>query len=669
MNNLIKGLIVFVIFLSNPQMYAQPHSFEKDETIEDALCKTLWDSIQLLNSEGKYFKTFSLLERLEKRAFEVQDQRMMAWSCENQGELYYYKGQFDKARGFHEKAMQVYKDNEKWQALSMIMSRIATMHQHEGDLDLSLKILREAQEYIPLAVTKDPIINISNDLSMVFQVSGQFDSAYHYRKIVLDNIDDKDSTRKSTANFNLASTMMSIYDYEKATEYSDKAISFVRQEKYPLSYAKAIGHKANLEYRKSNLDKAEMLIKECLQILENTKHGELHLPTYYPVYAELLISQGKLKEADEVLDKIEGLLQKKNKEMGSDYYLGKFQLAIKMKDIDQATQSYKKVKEEVEQMRHLGTRAKFYLFESEYFEMINQDDKALISLKKNRMLRDSLNDVLKVKAVQNLEIKYETEKKDSEILLQQDRINIQSKGLGLGALVLGLLSFLLYRNYKNKLKISEQNALISKSLEEKEILLKEIHHRVKNNLQVISSLLSIQSRSIQNVKAKEAIQEGRTRVHSMSLIHQDLYKKDNLTGVRMDRYLLNLTNDLLSTYNVSEGEISLETDIDELKLDVESVVPLGLIVNELMSNSLKYAFPENRNGTIKVSLKEKSDNLILSVSDNGIGLNQEQVKVKTDSFGHSLIRAFKRKLNAKINIESEVGTSITLQIKNYKKVS
>ena len=136
----------------------------------------------------------------------------------------------------------------------------------------------------------------------------------------------------------------------------------------------------------------------------------------------------------------------------------------------------------------------------------------------------------------------------------------------------------------------------------------------------------------------------------------------------MDRYLGNLTRDLLDTYNVSEGKISLNSQIEPLKLDVESVIPLGLIVNELMSNALKYAFPEDKDGVIDVSLKEDAGMLYLKVADNGVGLDQHQLQAKKDSFGHTLIRAFRSKLDAEIDISSERGTIVSLKIGKYKKV-
>jgi two-component sensor histidine kinase len=129
-----------------------------------------------------------------------------------------------------------------------------------------------------------------------------------------------------------------------------------------------------------------------------------------------------------------------------------------------------------------------------------------------------------------------------------------------------------------------------------------------------------------------------------------------------------MTRDLLETYNVSEGKISLNNHIEPLKLDVESVIPLGLIVNELMSNALKYAFPEDRDGSIEVILKEEDGYLYLQVGDNGIGLDEKQLKVKQDSFGHTLIKAFRNKLDAEINISANEGTIVSLKIAKYKKV-
>jgi len=296
-------------------------------------------------------------------------------------------------------------------------------------------------------------------------------------------------------------------------------------------------------------------------------------------------------------------------------------------------------------------------------------------LKMHIELRDSLMDEQVVKAVNNAEAKYENEKKQLEIeqlslkdQLNEDRISLQRKALGGLVIGLGLLSFLLYRLFGQNKQIKSQNKIITKAISDKEVLIKEIHHRVKNNLQVISSLLGWQSRSIEDQKAKEAFQEGRSRVYSMSLIHQNLYKKDNLTSIEMDPYIDKLGHNLIQTYNVGDTKVTFQKNVQsDLDLDVETVVPLGLMINELLSNSLKYAFINRATGLIAVSLYEKGNQLILMVKDDGVGLDKTSLDGNIESIGHRLISAFVNKLDAQIQISGDSGTTVTLTINKYKK--
>ncbi len=269
-----------------------------------------------------------------------------------------------------------------------------------------------------------------------------------------------------------------------------------------------------------------------------------------------------------------------------------------------------------------------------------------------------------------LQSKYEAKEKAIQIELlntENEMTNLQLATASRRNLFLGLISLLfggllitMFRMYQ---KIKEQNKI-------KDVLLREIHHRVKNNLQVISSLLNLQSQNVSNPEAKEAILLGKTRVHSMSLIHQDLYKEDNLKGIEMNEYLVKLSNDLFSTYNISQGSIQLDTDIDNIQLDVETVIPIGLIVNELISNALKYAFPEGQSGHILVSLKEQQGKLQLKVEDNGVGFDQTKILARDDtSFGHFMIDIFRHKLGAELHIDGSQGTKVDLQIGTYKLAS
>ena len=233
---------------------------------------------------------------------------------------------------------------------------------------------------------------------------------------------------------------------------------------------------------------------------------------------------------------------------------------------------------------------------------------------------------------------------------------------------MAIFSFGIGLRARDHIKTSKENEIIKGLLGEKETLLKEVHHRVKNNLQVVSSLLGMQSLSVEDEQAKSAIQEGRSRVHSMSLIHQHLYKDDQLTGVPMPKYIRRLCQDLIRTYQLGDKEITLYDEVEDgLLLDVETVVPIGLIINELMTNSLKHAFIGKTKGLISVMLHEINNELILEVRDNGVGIDTSATS--SESFGLRLVQSFKQKLEAELELKSDAGTQVILTIRKYKKLS
>lgn len=254
------------------------------------------------------------------------------------------------------------------------------------------------------------------------------------------------------------------------------------------------------------------------------------------------------------------------------------------------------------------------------------------------------------------------EKEQSERLFKEKINRYKVSGL-LGGLLLLLGGFTVFQLRKRNKKIAEQNAIIGKALNEKDLLLREIHHRVKNNLQLISSLLTLQGRSIDDKAAIQAINEGKSRVRSMALIHQDLYNKENLTSIGVKEYLEKLTKELFATYRIDDDLISLDLDIDQIELDVDTLVPLGLIINELITNSLKYAFPDNRRGQMLVAIKKSDNKLLLRVSDDGIGFNIENVR--SNSFGATLISALTDQLDGTIKVDSINGTTTEIIFKDY----
>lgn len=242
------------------------------------------------------------------------------------------------------------------------------------------------------------------------------------------------------------------------------------------------------------------------------------------------------------------------------------------------------------------------------------------------------------------------------------------------AILVGILLLLTLASiwfYRHKRKQAAQLALekqqVEVSLQEKELLLKEIHHRVKNNMQVISSLLNLQSKGVQDPVALKVMRDGRDRVRSMALIHQTLYQNNDFSNVATADYFHKLAENLFHTYNIDQQRVQLISQIQPLKFNVDIMIALGLILNELISNTLKYAFPDEQAGEVRISLSADADQVELKVEDNGIGFPSNFAPDTSRSIGFSLIHAFTQKLGGSLqlnNAERGARASLIFPINN-----
>jgi two-component sensor histidine kinase/CheY-like chemotaxis protein len=196
---------------------------------------------------------------------------------------------------------------------------------------------------------------------------------------------------------------------------------------------------------------------------------------------------------------------------------------------------------------------------------------------------------------------------------------------------------------------------------EKEVLLQEIHHRVKNNLQIITSLLRMQSRAVQDPAFSGALLECQNRVAAMALIHDKLYRARDLARVSFPEYVRDLTNNILTSYTLPASSVRVNLDVDDLSLSLDSAVPCGLILNELMSNCLKHAFPLGHSGTVHVGFHAAGDQLCLVVRDDGVGMPADVDLERTSSLGWRLIRALVQQLGGFVQCHSAGGTVVELR--------
>jgi two-component sensor histidine kinase len=290
-------------------------------------------------------------------------------------------------------------------------------------------------------------------------------------------------------------------------------------------------------------------------------------------------------------------------------------------------------------------------------------------LKRNTRIRDSIefnesnirNQQLAAVITQEVEYskdmieqqKADLEQSRNDIAAKDERISLVFISLIFTLLGFAGLVYAYLKSIKNQRLIAEQKHIIENSLVEKDSLLKEIHHRVKNNLQMVSSLLSLQTKNTRSKAAIEALEEGKSRVKAMALIHQKLYQNDDLSVIEMQGYIESLINSVQSVYKKGGHNINITIDAEGVELDIDRAIPFGLILNELVSNSFKYAFPQNEeDGKIYIHLRKIAGREgFFEYTDNGVGLPKDTEERANSSMGIRLMNRLANQLQTNLNTD------------------
>lgn len=304
-----------------------------------------------------------------------------------------------------------------------------------------------------------------------------------------------------------------------------------------------------------------------------------------------------------------------------------------------------------------------------YYDKTEDYKNESVFLKRNTRIRDSIR--TKKSKIQDLQLatviaeenaytksrieeqKEELEESRTRMVEKEDQIQLVFISLIFTLLGFAGLVYAYVKSIKNQRLIAEQKHIIETALVEKDSLLKEIHHRVKNNLQMVSSLLSLQTKNTRSKAAIEALEEGKSRVKAMALIHQKLYQNEDLSVIEMQGYIESLINSVQSVYKKGGHNINITIDAEGVELDIDRAIPFGLILNELVSNSFKYAFPKNDDdGKIYIHLRKIADQEgFFEYTDNGIGLPDDTDDRAKSSMGIRLMNRLVNQLQSNLNID------------------
>lgn len=476
-------------------------------------------------------------------------------------------------------------------------SRAVEHAEYETAFDLFLKSLDLAEK----EGRKDRLPVIYYHLGLIQHHNQVYDRALFYMKKSVETARINRDSQKIALGLNFQGI---IYFY---LEHPDSSIACFESS---AAVYTAIGDKSHASFAYSKIG----------NVLESK--GEYDKATPY--------FQRQLKDAREASDSL--VLLSAHINMATN--------ALNLKHFTQGIDHIRKAKTLATQLERGFEYKECLKYEADLLEMNGQPQEALTILREYLAEQDSFLNAERSRQIAEMEARFEAKKR--EALIQQQEKNLYWSRIAMitltGLLVLTFVAgFLFYRLTR---QLRKRNA-------EKELLIREIHHRVKNNLQVLSSLLHLQSRQIQDGAALEAVREGQNRVEAMGLIHQKLYLDENLASVDMANYLQELGAALLDAYGMQDsGRVQIHYRTTPIRLDVDTAIPVGLIANELISNALKHAFPGKTTGAVEVILGQNQDgSLLLEVGDNGIGVTSKDIiNNPSSSFGTRLINLLSQNL-------------------------
>jgi two-component sensor histidine kinase len=389
-----------------------------------------------------------------------------------------------------------------------------------------------------------------------------------------------------------------------------------------------------------------------------------------PIQGQTVISQKQYDEGKRNIIKALKILQtyKINTSSITPYGYGLLaDINLRNNQYDLAITNYTKSREGYLRLKNLSAAESMTQYIGQAYQLKGDLANALIYFKQYYLLSSIFQKEKNERSLRENELQINILQQEKKLMQKQKQQTVSIVAL----LTVVLLLFWGYRNYQLKQKSNQQlaalngdleskNILLDKKNAENELLLKEIHHRVKNNLLVISSLLELQAEQIDDPKIKEAIKDGQNRVNSIGIVHRKLYQYENVGFINMKEYVLSLSESILGGFS-TDGLIQLELKIEKFDLEIDTAIPIGLIINELLTNALKYAFAKGEKGTITIQLARQNNNMLhLEVADNGIG---KSAHIQGTGFGGQLISLLTNQLNGTMTETIENGSSFLFDFK------
>ena len=616
-------------------------SLENDNMIADAALKVgITYGVQSDYHQAlEYF-----LQSLEANK-NIGDRKRISDNLNNIGHCYKYLGDYEMALDYYNQSLAISEELKDTAGIAMMYNHLGIIFDYQGNykmaLDYYFKSLR-LNEHLGII---NEIGALHGNIGIIYHYMGDYDLALEHQQKQLDlSVESQDHRGIAAAYYNLGNIYESQGNLDKAIENYKLGLETNETLGEKQGIANGYFNLGNVYSRQQEYDLAKDIHLKALRMSEEIGYKKGVARSCYSL-GHIYLLTGRHSQALKYLHKSLTL----SEELG-------------YPEISRPTAA---------ELSEIYSERKDYRKAYEYHLMF-------------KTLDDSLSNADNVKKITRMEMQYDFDQQQQEVEFRQaqerlanqaelKRQKIMRNSFIVGFGLVALLGFLIFRGYiqkkrantllaEQKEEIQTMNDRLMESLDEKEVLLKEIHHRVKNNLQIISSLLNLQSHNIEDETVKNAVKEGQSRVKSMALIHQTLYQSDRLARIEFQEYLEQLVGFLGSSYK-GKG-ITTTIKATGITLDIDIAIPLGLIINELVSNAFKYAFDGSDEGEITVSISTQDKaGYLLRVSDNGKGLPRDLDINKSESLGLKLVKILTRQIKGELNVKSEKGAIFTISFR------
>ncbi|ACU61690.1 histidine kinase dimerization/phosphoacceptor domain -containing protein [Chitinophaga pinensis] len=587
------------------------------------------------------------------------------------------------------KAISVFRKNGNILWLSFLLMANADLLFNADRITEGLRLLFEALN-LGKGVSRRTVEGIYWNIGRISYDLGDYSNSLKYNMLAIETAKEVNDTtlQVSLINHLIASTYIKLEDYNKAIPYAVDALRLAKRYN-DRSFMDAGSSILALAYtRTGELSKA-------LALLEEMKNRAVTNPEKLSVTVELLnnlVYAERFGDAEKYVQDVTSLLKAISSENVTERMNAYNSLAAYYSEIGQVKQAYRYTELYATMAHKLNYAAGIRTAEYRYYKLVSLQGDTKSAMKhflKEKEIKDSIDNIAKNYQISLLHIENETLEKNrhidsltrealiSDIKLKRNQL-LHKVTIG-GIVLLLIIIALIYSRYRlkqrsnallllQKSEIDQQNISLqhlvsdkNQLIGEKDLLLKEVNHRVKNNLQIVMSLLDTQSEYVKNEKAQEAILESQNRVHAIALIHDQLYKTDNTTEINLSLYIKKLVHSLNSSLNHSMNKVAITCEIDEITLDVSQVVPVGIILNETVTNALKYAFPDHQRGHINVLVKHVGAFIEIKISDDGVGLPKDFNPTTSNTLGITLLEGLIKQLEGTFSIENNHGLTIFLK--------